>query len=117
MGIDAVFSSRSRLHNPAVALGDYYNVSNGRELNQEGLPFGFFHHPLPHRPRGYPMVFEADLLEGRMRVRGKTSRGADCGSEGKAGHGGQRKGLSRGVSGHPSARTSQSQGQNHLLYI
>ncbi|GFH17039.1 PKD_channel domain-containing protein [Haematococcus lacustris] len=58
-GSDAVFNPRSLLFNPALNISDWYNTSVGSpDISGLGEPFGFFHHPLPSLPDGYPVLVD-----------------------------------------------------------
>jgi hypothetical protein len=60
-GQDAVFSPKSVLFDKHAAahIADFYNLSvAAREVPQHGTPNGFFSHPLPSFPPGFPVVFE-----------------------------------------------------------
>jgi hypothetical protein len=60
-GQDAVFLPKSDLFDgdAAAHIADFYNLSVGaREVPEHGTPNGFFSHPLPSFPPGFPVVFE-----------------------------------------------------------
>ncbi|KAF5832417.1 hypothetical protein DUNSADRAFT_11700 [Dunaliella salina] len=66
IGIDPVFVITSRMYDPQVALNpsDWYNTSKGSgQLNQQGIPFGFFPKIFPGEGALYPVIIDINLRE------------------------------------------------------
>ena len=55
--------SLSPLYNSALNASDYYNISTDyEELNpNNGMPYGFFHHPMEGLSDGYPVVVSSAI--------------------------------------------------------
>lgn len=61
-GIDPIFSPESSWHDPTVNVSAFYNVRT--EVNEAGVPFGFFPLELEGFPSGFP-VFVPTQVSGR----------------------------------------------------
>uniref|UniRef100_A0A7S3VUB8 Polycystin cation channel PKD1/PKD2 domain-containing protein n=1 Tax=Dunaliella tertiolecta TaxID=3047 RepID=A0A7S3VUB8_DUNTE len=64
IGVDPAFVSSSTLFNPQVALYPlgWYNTSSARQVNREGVPYGFHPHPVPGLPENsYPLILDINV--------------------------------------------------------
>lgn len=66
VGVDPAFNPSSTLYNPNLDPSLYYNMSSPLEVNPlTGLPYAFFHQPIPNRPNGYPVLVSEYLSQSR----------------------------------------------------
>ena len=67
IGVDPVFNPNKLLYMPGLDPSSYYNMSSPLEVNPlTGLPFAFFHQPVPNRPDGYPVFISEYLSQSRI---------------------------------------------------
>ncbi|KAG2447259.1 hypothetical protein HYH02_007999 [Chlamydomonas schloesseri] len=81
IGIDPLFGRKSGMFQPNLNASDYYNTSEGSpEMHADGIPYGFFHLPLPgadHLAPGYPVLLDVRLSAQRAaQALDYLSRGA-----------------------------------------